>query len=707
MPWGEKFRNVIDGSALAADGGSTFCKNRAARASRRTGVGQRTEEERSCPGATWREPIVGGVVVGYARKDGWVADEMLAPPARGTGSIVATATTPSISCAQPPTMGRYGPGRVSRCLWRSAIIALLLCVAWTVVMLIPKVAGASELTSFAYVTNLLQGTVSVINTATDTVVATVPVGSEPNGVAITPNGEFAYVANSTGNDVSVINTYTDTVVATVPVASGAWDVAISPNGAFAYVTNYSSTGGVVSVINTSTNTVVATVPLTSPVGSYTSPIGVAITPDGAYAYVTDNANDYVSVIDAATNAVVATVPLGDPLANLWGVAITPDGAFAYAADGDSVSVINTSTNTVVATVADPSSRYVAITPDGAFAYVTNQGSNNVAVISTSTNTVVATVPVGTSPFGVAITPDGALVYVTNYDDDSVSVINTSTNTVVATVGVGSGPSEVALTPARATSATPPPANITPPAITGKPKAGTKLTCSTGSWTNDPTSYAYHWYRNGTLLAGFTTSTHTLGTLDEGTTLKCVVTANNAGGQASAQSNAVKIRIPKVPQCPGATGSMTGTTIGQIALGMTRARARYVYRHHSNRGKQYQDFFCLTPIGVRVGYASPILLDSLPKHERATYQDRVLWASTSNPYYSLDGIRPGESIQTASQVLGTEPPFHIGLNYWYLARKASYTAVLKVRGTVVQELGIADNALTKTRKAENVLMHSFY
>ena len=34
----------------------------------------------------------------------------------------------------------------------------------------------------------------------------------------------------------------------------------------------------------------------------------------------------------------------------------------------------------------------------------------------------------------------------------------------------------------------------------------------------------------------------------------------------------------------------------------------------------------------------------------------MWASMSNPYYSLDGIRPGESIATASRVLGTEPPF---------------------------------------------------
>ncbi len=252
-----------------------------------------------------------------------------------------------------------------------------------------------------------------------------------------------------------------------------------------------------------------------------------------------------------------------------------------------------------------------------------------------------------------------------------------------------------------------PVETTRPRVTGSAKAGGTLSCSPGSWNNNATTFAYQWYRDGTSLAGFTSSTYRLGSLDEGTTLMCLVTASNAAGQASAQSNAVKIPIPKVRRCPGATGSMTGTTIGQIGLGMTRSRARYLYRQHSNRGTQFKDFFCLTPIGVRVGYASPTLLDGLPKHERAKYQGRVVWASTSNPYYSLDGIRAGESIATASRVLGTEPPFHIGLNYWYLARKPGYTAVLKVRGTVVEELGIASNALTKTREAQNVLMHSFY
>jgi hypothetical protein len=220
-------------------------------------------------------------------------------------------------------------------------------------------------------------------------------------------------------------------------------------------------------------------------------------------------------------------------------------------------------------------------------------------------------------------------------------------------------------------------------------------------------FTYQWNRNGTPLAGFTDSTYSLGTLDEGATFTCLVTATNAAGRAIATSDAVTVAIPHVAGCPPATGAMTGTTIGQIRLGMTRAQARSVYRRHSDRGEQYEDFFCLTPIGVRVGYASPVLLRTLPEGRRAGLEQRVVWASTADPYYSLDGIHAGQSIETASSTLGTGRPFHIGQNYWYLARRANYTAVLKVRGQVVEELGIADNALTRNRKTQDVLLHSFY
>src|SRR5215467_16052528 len=62
----------------------------------------------------------------------------------------------------------------------------------------------------AYVTNT-SGTVSVINTMTNTIVATISVGIFPSGVAITPDGTRAYVANIV-NSISVIDTATNAVV---------------------------------------------------------------------------------------------------------------------------------------------------------------------------------------------------------------------------------------------------------------------------------------------------------------------------------------------------------------------------------------------------------------------------------------------------------------------------------------------------------------
>jgi hypothetical protein len=251
-----------------------------------------------------------------------------------------------------------------------------------------------------------------------------------------------------------------------------------------------------------------------------------------------------------------------------------------------------------------------------------------------------------------------------------------------------------------------PVSTSPPKLGGTAKAGQTLVCETGSWTGNPT-FTYQWYRNGTLLAGVTGSTYKVGTIDEGSSFTCVVTAHNSAGSTSSKSGTVKVKVPFVKRCPAATGKMTGTQIGLLKLSMTRKQARFVYRRHSNRGKQYQDFFCLTPMGVRAGYATPKLLKTLPKHQRNTYKERVVWASTSDPYYSLDGVRAGESILTASKLLHTEKPFHIGKNYWYLAVKHGYTAVLKVRGIQVQELGIADNSLTRTRGDQSDLMHSFY
>ena len=313
-------------------------------------------------------------------------------------------------------------------------------------------AFSAKAEPFAYVTNgsFPANSVSVIDTATNTVVATVPVGQQPVGVAVAPDGKHAYVTNENSGNVSVIDAATNTVVATVAVGSNPFGVAVAPDGKRVYVAREiqvpPSGSNNVSVIDTATNTVVA-------VAVAGQPFGVAVAPDGKRVYFTNLCSNNVSVIDTATNALVATVTVGQ---QPFGVAVTPDGKRAYVANGancntsgsNNVSVIDTATNTVVATVpvgVNPSG--VAVTPDGKRAYVTNPASSNVSVIDTATNTVVATVPVGPAPFGIAFTPDGKRAYVPNAGSNNVSVIDTATNTVVGTpIPVGAGPGSVAIVP---------------------------------------------------------------------------------------------------------------------------------------------------------------------------------------------------------------------------------------------------------------------
>ncbi len=64
-----------------------------------------------------------------------------------------------------------------------------------------------------YVTNGGSSSISVIDAATNMVIATIPVGGAPSAAA----GTRVYVANSSLSSVSVIDAATNMVIATIPV----------------------------------------------------------------------------------------------------------------------------------------------------------------------------------------------------------------------------------------------------------------------------------------------------------------------------------------------------------------------------------------------------------------------------------------------------------------------------------------------------------
>jgi YVTN family beta-propeller protein len=293
----------------------------------------------------------------------------------------------------------------------------------------------------AYITNNGGKSVSVVDTVSDTVSTTITVGNGPTGSAVSPDGTKTYVSNTADGTVSVINNATNTVIGSpITVGSSPNGVAITPDGTKAYVANQNSNN--VSVIDTASNSVIATVT----VG--TTPVGVAITPDGLRAYVTNNTSGTVSVISTATNTTIGSAITVGTAPN--GVAITSNGGIAYVANSgsNSISVISTASNSVGGTITASIGNApfgVAISPDTTKLYVTNNTDGTVSVISTATNSVIGSaITVGTKPTGVAFTPDGAKAYVANTNSGgaapfTTSVIDVATATVIATITVGSGP----------------------------------------------------------------------------------------------------------------------------------------------------------------------------------------------------------------------------------------------------------------------------
>jgi YVTN family beta-propeller protein len=94
----------------------------------------------------------------------------------------------------------------------------------------PRCVAVSPDDRFAFVTNGISATVSVVNLVQDRVVKTIKVGTEPRGCALTADGSLLYVANHTEGTVSIIDTASLTVAGTVQVGGRPFALAITDTG---------------------------------------------------------------------------------------------------------------------------------------------------------------------------------------------------------------------------------------------------------------------------------------------------------------------------------------------------------------------------------------------------------------------------------------------------------------------------------------------
>ena len=153
-----------------------------------------------------------------------------------------------------------------------------------------------------------------------------------------------------------------------------------------------------------------------------------------------------------------------------------------------------------------------------------------------------------------------------YTLDGADVGKTIRSVVTAFNGGGSASATSA---ASAVVVPEPPVNTATPQIGGTAVNGSVLSASTGTWTNAPTSHGYRWRRCNpsgaacTDIPAATESTYTLTGADVGSTVRVAVTAANAGGQATATSDATGVVAPAAP-----TNTARPVVTGTAASGRT-------------------------------------------------------------------------------------------------------------------------------------------
>ena len=117
-----------------------------------------------------------------------------------------------------------------------------------------------------------------------------------------------------------------------------------------------------------------------------------------------------------------------------------------------------------------------------------------------------------------------------------------------------------------------PVNAEVPVVTGSASLGQTLTTSDGLWSGSPPpSFTYQWQRVTTNISGATSSTYLIIAADVGNTLRCVVTATNALGSASANSaNTATVTLPVIGNAFGG-----GFYAGQISTAGTGVADYYL------------------------------------------------------------------------------------------------------------------------------------
>jgi YVTN family beta-propeller protein len=296
---------------------------------------------------------------------------------------------------------------------------------------------------YAYIPNTFDGNVMVIDTSTNTVLTTIPVGNEPRDVAVSPDGTCVYVSQKDG--IAVINMISNSLVGTIPVPGYLKNIAVLPQGNKIYVSCSRLENGnwkyLLSVIDPVSRTLIWEIPFSGSIK------GVIPHPDGSRIYICNFGENKISIMDTNSHSIITSMAIDNPI----DLRFNPDGTRFYAIRGyngtsNNFVVFNTDTLSMVSQLSLSESNGVTATPfaiglhpDGSRIYVTHS-DDRFSVIDTATNKLVNTFSVvGYAPNTLCVLPDGSKIYIVCTNSNWLRVFNSSGYYGLATINLGHSP----------------------------------------------------------------------------------------------------------------------------------------------------------------------------------------------------------------------------------------------------------------------------
>ena len=258
--------------------------------------------------------------------------------------------------------------------------------------------------------------ISFINTATDEITKTIPIGKEPEGVFKgaqmrhsywSKNGEFLYASDDVNNNIVKIAAMTGEIKATISLPGPDHYLHPTKDGSLLYAVNEAEKGErtSVTVIDSVTDKVVKDIPIPLESGEKGALHHGEFAKDGRYFFVCNEGGRTVAVIDTAKLEVVKTIRAGMGAGH---PVMTKDEKYIFVIQhkDNTVTVIDVDKQEVVKNISVGSGKKQAhasyFTPDGRFFYMVNAEDNTINKIDTVKMEVVSKIPVGKSSmfFGI-------------------------------------------------------------------------------------------------------------------------------------------------------------------------------------------------------------------------------------------------------------------------------------------------------------------